>query len=165
MKIILVVALVLLCGFIGIGISVGYKQKKLFFDAYLSFLQNIKIEIGFTASKLSEIIQKELVNTNNKDFKILLNNYREILNVKIELTKENLFKDIKFLSLQEKDDLFMFFNALGKTDVFNQVDIIKSKIEQVKLTCEKLKKDCDKYCPLFTKLGFLSGLFLALIII
>ena len=54
---------------------------------------------------------------------------------------------------------------LGKTDIFNQIELIKQNIEKVKLLCEKVKKDSDKYCPLYTKLGVLAGLFLALVII
>lgn len=165
MKIILVVALIIICGIIGIGISGVYKQRKKFFDSFLTFLLNIKTDIGFSANKLTEIISIEKENCNNKDFKTLLSNYYYILNNGEKVTVELLFNNVKIINEQEKDDLFMFFKQLGKTDIYSQIDIIKNKIETTKTVCDKLKKDCEKYCPLYTKLGILAGLFLALIII
>lgn len=165
MKIILVVALIIICGIIGIGISGVYKQRKKFFDSFLTFLLNIKTDIGFSANKLTEIISIEKENCNNKDFKTLLSNYYDILNNGEKVTVELLFNNVKIINEQEKDALFMFFKQLGKTDIYSQIDIIKNKIETTKIVCEKLKKDCEKYCPLYTKLGILAGLFLALIII
>lgn len=165
MKLVLIILLVVLCGAIGFGISNVYKQRKNFYESYLSFLEILKMEIGFSASKLDEIINKSISNLHNKDFNCLLKNYLNILSSEASLTNEILFKNIKFLNENEKEDILLFFKNLGKTDVFNQVDIIKSKTESVKGQCEKLKKECEKFCPLYTKLGILSGLFLALIIL
>lgn len=162
MKVILIILLVVLCGMVGYGIGYGYKQRKKFFDAYLSFLQNLKSDIGFSASKLTNIIEKSKNNTSSKDFKNFLDNYLQSIT---DESKSSLFKSIKFLSSDEQEDIANFFMQLGKTDIFNQIELIKQNIEKVKLLCEKVKKDSDKYCPLYTKLGVLAGLFLALVII
>lgn len=165
MKIFLVIALIVICGIIGVGISGVYKQRKKFFDSFLFFLLNLKTDIGFSANKLTEIISVEKENCNNKDFRTLLTNYYDILNSGEKVSKELLFNNVKIINEQEKDDMFMFFKQLGKTDIYSQIDIIKNKIETTKTMCDKLKKECEKYCPLYTKLGILAGLFLALIII
>ena len=165
MKIILILVLIVLCVIVGYGISCGYKQKKKFYESYLSFLQNLKIDIGFSANKLSEIINEYKKETENKDFVCLLDNYMLCLNANQNLTKEIMFKNINFLNEQEKEEILVFFKMLGRSDIFNQVEVIKNKSEQVNSTCEKLKKDCEKYCPLFVKLGLLLGLFLALLMI
>ena len=162
MKVILILLLVVLCGMVGYGIGYSYKQRKKFFDAYLSFLQNLKSDIGFSASKLKDIIEKSKNNTSSRDFKNFLDNYLQSIT---DESKPSLFKGIKFLSSDEQEDIANFFMQLGKTDIFNQIDLIKQNIEKVKLQCENVKKDSDKYCPLYTKLGVLAGLFLALVII
>lgn len=165
MKIILILLLVVLCGFVGFGISLGYMQRKKFFYAYQIFLQGLKTDISFSAKKLFTIIEEAKKNYSNKDFIQLLDNYIQSINEENELTKQELFKNVKILTEQEKDDLYIFFKGLGKTDIFNQVDTIKNKIETTKITYEKVKKECEKYCPLYTKLGILAGLFLALLLI
>lgn len=165
MKIVLILILIFMCGAIGYGLSGMYKQKKKFYDSYLIFLQDLLSDIGFSASKLSCIIQEEKNILSNKDFNTLLENYQKIIKGNDELTKENLFKNLKLLNEQEQNDIYLFFKTLGKTDVFNQLESIKNKCESTKKYCEKLTNDCIKYCPLYTKLSILIGLFLALIII
>lgn len=165
MKLVLIIALVGLCSAIGFGFSSGYKQRKNFFEAYVIFLQTLKTDINFSADKIIEIIKRAILSTTCKDFTILLSNYQDVLLKRSEVTKENLFKEVKLLTQQEKEQLFRFFTSLGKTDVFNQVEVISNELERAKTVSQKVKSDCDKYCPLFTKLGILAGLFLALIII
>lgn len=165
MKLILIILLVILCGAVGFGVSSTYKQHKIFFQTYLEFLEMLKTEIGFSANKLNDILSFAIENIRNKDFVILLKNYQKVINGQEELKQELLFKNIKILNEKEKYEIYIFFKSLGKTDVFNQVEIINSKIESVKIYYQKLKNECDKYCPLYTKLGILAGLFLALIIV
>lgn len=165
MKIALILILIFMCGAIGYGLSGVYKQKKKFYDSYLIFLQDLLSDIGFLENKLSNIIQEKKNTITNKEFNILLVNYQNVIKGDVELTKENLFNNIKLLNEQEKNEIYLFFKTLGKTDVFNQVESIKNKCESTKKYCDKLAKDCEKYCPLYTKLSILLGLFLALLII
>lgn len=165
MKIALIIVLVCLCSAIGFGFSNGYKQRKNFFDAYVLFLQSLKTDINFSADKLNEIVKRAIQATSCKDFSNLLANYSNSLTARTELSKDALFKDVKLLTSQEKEQIFRFFSGLGKTDVFNQVEIISNELERGKSAFQKVKSDCEKYCPLFAKLGILTGLFLALIII
>ncbi len=165
MKLVLIILLVILCGAVGFGVSNTYKQHRNFFFTYLEFLEMLKSEIGFSANKLNDILKVSIENINNKDFVTLLKNYQLVINGKQELKRDELFKNIKILNEKEKNDIYSFFKNLGKTDVFNQVEIINGRMEVVKNYCQKLKSDCEKYCPLYTKLGILAGLFLALIII
>lgn len=165
MKIILILILIIFCGAIGYGISGVYKQKKKFYDAYLNFLQDLLTYIGFSASKLSSIIQEEKKVIINKEFNNVLDNYLKVIKSDEELTRENLFLNIKLLNENEQNEMYQFFKSLGKTDVYNQMETIKNRVDVSKKHCEKLAKDCEKYCPLYTKLSILIGLFLALLII
>ena len=165
MKIALILILIFMSGAIGYGLSGVYKQKKKFYDSYLIFLQDLLSDIGFSENKLSNIIQEKKNTITNKELNILLVNYQNVIKGDVELTKENLFNNIKLLNEQEKNEIYLFFKTLGKTDVFNQVESIKNRCESTKKYCDKLAKDCEKYCPLYTKLSILLGLFLALLII
>ncbi len=166
MKLILIIALVCLSGSLGFGLSKTYKQKLKFYESYLTFLQELKTSINFSSSKIGEIVKSSKVNIANKDLTSLFDNYLALLGCDEKITRNGLFNNnTNFLTDSDKDSITYFFNQLGKTDSFNQIEIINNNIETVKGKCEKLKKDCAKYCPLFTKLGILFGLFLALIII
>ncbi len=165
MKIVLILTLIFMCGTVGYGLSGVYKQRKKFYEAYAMFLLDLKTDIGFSANKLSEIIQTEKNSLSNKDFSILLDNYLKTIKSEEVLTKESLFLNIKLLNDQEKNDIYSFFKGLGKTDIYNQIETIKNRYEATKNYCDKLTKECEKYCPLYTKLSILVGLFMALIII
>ena len=83
----------------------------------------------------------------------------------VALSKEILFKGIAFLSEQEKESIFNFFSSLGRVDIFNQVEQIELFIKTNSEYCNESSKQCTKNCALYTKLGIMFGLLVAILII
>ena len=165
MKIILLLILISLSGIIGYGISFSYKQRYNFFYSLSIFLQNLKTDINFLSTKLLNILDKTSKNINNNDLTSLLNNFTKLIKEEECINVQSLFKGISFLIETEKEQICLFFKNLGKTDAINQIEVISNMQNTVSdyLTCAK--KDCDKYCSLYTKLGVLFGLFVCLVIV
>ncbi|MBE7074443.1 MAG: hypothetical protein E7376_00460 [Clostridiales bacterium] len=165
MKLILILVLVALCGCVGFKISSNYKQRQKFFQALNFFLQSFKTEINFTSNRLLKIIEHAKNTIKSKELNTLLDNYSVLIQNGHDFDNVNLFSGINFLKQQEKETIFIFFKELGKTDVYNQTDSISNMQNICSEFLLQTKKDCDKYCSLYTKLGVLFGLFIALIIV
>lgn len=164
MKIFLMICIVGICSFIGYGISINYTERKLFFCEFVNFINNLKNEIGFSMLKLPEIILKLSNQTKNKHLNKMLTNYLSCLKEKQEIEEELLFNDINILKQQEKDSIFNFFYRLGKVGLVHQVDALNSSIKIFEEYYYQAKNEAGKYCPLYTKLGILIGLFFILIV-
>lgn len=163
MIILLVVLLVILFGMLGFGFAGYFIIRKKFFNSLSSFLTEVKTNVNFNSKRITEILNNN--SNNNKNLCKLLENYSICLADTEGVSKEILFDGIKFLTEQEKESIFVFFSSFGKVDVFNQVEQIDCFINSVAEYYESSKKQCDKNCLLYTKLGILFGLFVALIII
>ena len=99
----------------------------------------------------------------NKNLNQLLSNYIVELNSKKEITIDGLLKNIGILNQYEKENIFLFFKRLGKVDIFNQINEIENYINIIDELYILSKKESEKYCPLYTKMGILFGLFIAII--
>ena len=164
MKIVLCIILVVLFGGIGYGISSNYIKRKRFFFELNNFLIFLKTEISFSQTKLETIINNFKQRACSKDLIILLDNYLISLSRNL-LTKDNLFQKTSILSEQEKESIYLFFNGLGKIDVFNQIDVIEKFINTSAEYLNIAKEESSKYSALYTKLGIIIGAFLSLVII
>lgn len=164
MKIFLMICVVGICSFVGYGISFSYTDRKLFFYEFVNFINNLKNEIGFSMSKLPATITKLSNQIKNKQLNKILTNYLSCLKEKKPIEDKLLFKDIGILKQQEKDCTFDFFYRLGKMDLMHQVDALNSSIKIFEEYYSQAKSEAIKYCPLYTKLGILIGLFFILIV-
>lgn len=163
MKIVLVVGIIILFGFIGFSISKHYKERKRFFFEFNNFLLTLKTDINFSSKKLEQILE-----TNSwqcQDIKKLISNYRKMLNFNVGISEDELFTGISILNKQERESIFLFFKSLGKVDIYNQIEIIESFNKSCAEYYRLANDECKKYCGLYTKLGIIIGSFVALMII
>lgn len=165
MKIVLMFFVVGICCFVGYGISFNYRDRKLFFYEFVGFINNLKNEIGFSMSKLPEIIARLSKQTKNKQLNKILTNYLTCLKAKKPIEYKVLFSDINILKQQEKDSVFDFFYRLGRVDLERQVDSLNNSVKIFEEYYFQSKAEASKYCPLYTKLGILIGLFFVLIVV
>lgn len=163
MIILLVILLVVLFGMLGFGFSGYFIIRKNFFNSLSSFLMEVKTNVNFNSKRVTEILSNN--SNRNKNVYRLLENYSNSLARKDVVDKDILFDGISFLTEQEKESIFVFFSSLGKVDIFNQVEQIDCFIKTFSEYYDSSKKQCDKKCSLYTKLGILLGLFVALLII
>lgn len=165
MKLILLFCLVFLCTLIGLGVSKNYKERKRFFEELLTFVQFLKTDIVFGMTKLQKSINTFSQDVKNSNLKSLLNNYCNILKDDGIINQNRLFENIKILKNDEIDLLLNFFKGLGKSDVMGQVEHFEKMYKRIEIYFNQSKNEKEKYGNLYTKIGFLIGLFLCLIFI
>lgn len=165
-RVILCLAIIVLCGAVGYGVSGYYIQRKKFFFSYELFLNELKSDIGFGAKKLDEIVYSAINRAGiSKDLKTLLNNFMLVIKNGESLNKENLFKTINILNEQERESILSFFKKLGKVDSFSQLEDINKMFVVNGAYLSEAKEDSKKYGTLYIKLGVIIGAFISLLIL
>ncbi|MDD3397563.1 MAG: stage III sporulation protein AB [Clostridia bacterium] len=162
MKYLILAGIVVICGYIGYGLSAYYNNRLRFFKNLELLFEKLCLEINFSQHKLVSIMRD--FSTHNKEVLKIIKNYVDCLNNNQKLTNETLFKDIKILNDEEKNILNLFFLSLGKLDVLNQIKQLEAQKEQLKQFYLKAEKDAQKYVPLYMKLGIIFGLTIAIIL-
>ena len=127
--------------------------------------EKINLEINFSQAKLISIMQNFQEENPNKDIKKLISNFVRCLENLNEVTKEELFKDLKILSEEEKNMIFIFFLSLGKFDVINQTKQLEGQKEEINKFYKNAEQEAKKFGPLYLKLGIIIGLGVALILL
>lgn len=163
MKIVILFCIVVLCSYVGFGVSANYSERKKFFFDLKHFASALKNEINFSLTKLVEIVTKLNTQIKDKNLNQLLCNYLLYLKTKKEITVDGLFNNICILRQQEKENIYLFFKRLGKVDVFNQINEIENYINIFEEYYLLAKGESEKFCPLYTKMGILIGLFVVII--
>lgn len=162
MKLILIVALIVLCGYIGFGLSRYYVNRRKFFEELVMLMEKLSLDINFTKDKLTDILLSQKINS--KSLSLLVNNFIAILDGP-ELNFEALFDGIKFLSEDEKGIILSFFKSLGRFDVELQTLQIfqyRERLQDILKVCEEKER---KYSPMFIKLALMFGAVIGLIFI
>ncbi len=162
MKYILLGVIVFICGYIGYGLSKYYIVRLKFFNDLLNFAEKFETEINFSKTKLLNVIDN--FKSSSKEFVSVLTNYKTFLNNGNLISDTLLFEKIKILKDDEKHNVYMFFNELGKLDVYNQTKQIqnyKQKFNDIIKSCSEDKK---KYGSLYMKLGIITGLLFSLLL-
>lgn len=163
MKYILLVIIVLICSYVGYGISKYYSRRTKFFQGLVLLFEKIKLEINFSQSKLISILTNFVVS--NNDVKTLMQNFQKSLENNQKLCEENLFKGIKILSQEEKNIIMSYFQSLGKFDVLNQSKQIESEISDLRAFQKNAEIEEKKYASLYFKIGIILGLAIALVLL
>ena len=165
MKYIILIIIVIICGYLGYGLSLYYNNRLKFFRTLLFLFEKINLEINFSQAKLISILKSFHEETNNKEIKKLINNFIKCLEINNEVTKEDLFNDIKILNNEKKNMILIFFLSLGKFDVFNQTKQLDNQKEELNKLYSNAEQEAKKYAPLYLKLGIIFGLAIALILL
>ena len=163
MKAILLVLIISMFGVIGFGVAGSYFERKRFFFNLLEFLKQTKSLVGFSSTKLTEILNKQSY-YGDKHFKRLIKNYMSVLNDNLNISLDNLFYDITILTNEEKQDIFSFFKGLGMYDQTTQIKQIELLESKCKHYFETANEDAKKYGELYSKLGLIVGAFVALVV-
>jgi stage III sporulation protein AB len=160
MKIILISIEILITTLMGFLVSKKYIDRERFFSDFLNFLKDLKINITFSMDDLKIVVNKLLNNVSSNELKKYLKNFVDRLdNDSISLY------DIDILKNDEKNNINIFFNSLGKSDLKSENEKIDNAINNFSILYKVVYNDKNKYSKLYTKLGVIIGLFIAIIFI
>lgn len=155
LKIFLCVVLVVLCTAAGVALTQKYKQRKVFMHDLHCFNERLLGEVSYTRLPLSSFFDKYEY---GKDFTSVL---QEI--------KQNRFERVKiefrYLADSQKQLVHDYFSMIGKSDARSQenyLNAVRGELEKEK-TCTEA--EYKKYFGLYTKLGFLFGLIIVILLI
>ena len=164
MKYVLLILLFSLCVAVGYMFSLKYKKRQKFFSSLIMLAEKLDVEINYSRERLKILIQ-DFDEKQKKTLYGIDTNYISYLNSEVELSSQNLFKNINFLKDSEKDLIYIFFKNLGRSDVENQSKEIKSYVKRFEEQSKICDNDNKKYGSLCTKLGVVVGLFLIIVLI
>lgn len=125
--------------------SKRYGFYKSFYDFILQFSNNlsysnekIKVFLEQNETSFSKVVYERLHNKKKQEF--------------------------PFLTKQEELDFYLFVDNLGNGNSESQIDLLKAKEKEIyNKMCEEQAK-MEKYKNLYTKLGFLLGLMIVILI-
>ena len=144
-KFIILGATAIICGYIGFGVSRFYTNRSKFFKS----LELIEIVSSYECP--------------STEAKKLIQNFVDCLNFDKPISKENLFNGIKILHEEEKSFLEIFFKTLGKFDALNQTSQLENQKVELGGLYKKADEEAKRYAPLYSKLGIIVGLVIALV--
>ena len=165
MKILLALVIVLGCGYIGWGFSQYYKSRVNFFSAFSQQLCIAKNQIVFEHKKLKDVFE-QMMKCDCVALGVLCKNYISYLSDKdCILSQTKLYQDIHILKKDEKSSMFNLFSSLGRQDSEGESDIFESYIEILKANEKSCLSIYNKFGRLLTKLGFMAGCALAILVL
>ena len=151
-------------GFVGNSLSNFYKLRKKFFFNLNMFVSDFKLNINFSSKKLLTFIDRFLINVNDKNFSQLLYNFKLNIIQKKSFDFDSLFNNIYILNRQEKESIFQLLSKLGRVNVYSQNDFIEKFLIYCNDYYNSSKNDCLMYSSLYTKLGFVFGVLLVIVL-
>lgn len=157
-KILLGCIVVIICTFTGVKLAEKYKLRRLFYSEFIKFNRLFYDEVSFTKKTLPKIIDS-FEKTNN--FGRFINDYFNELTSEVSMN----YKYLWFLSNDEQRELFNYFSTIGKTDANSQIELIKAFDDKLKNTFTRVETEERKYKTLYTKMGFLTGILILVLII
>ncbi len=149
--------LVILIGLtvIGQSFSKRYKDKLLFFKDMNAFCNVLENQIQFQKSSLQTIVTKH-----EKEFyphfASALQNY---------FVLRQPFKEVSCLNQKENAFVKNFFESLGKLNTLGEKNNILHNKQTIAQFIEEKTQECNRYAPLGTKLGFLGGLLVCVLLL
>lgn len=124
-----------------------------FYKDFCCFCQSLETQISFFQNKIYDIIKLQSFKS---DFQNILNNF---------LKKETNFGEIKFLSEQEKQEVFLFFNKLGRTNAQNEQKEIQKFEQNLNKKIEEIKNVELKKSKLKLNLFIMFALFVFIMLL
>lgn len=150
-KFLLLVAVILVCGFAGYILNLYYKTRIDIYEDVLRMCNTFKSEIYFLQT----------------DFKTLLSNFsagKTTSAITQEYLKGERVSSV-FLKPKESGDLTEFFSSIGKHDVDGEIKNLTYWEGVFKLKRDAVKDFYDKYGVMILKLSIIVGSMLAIILI
>ncbi|MBR5012961.1 MAG: stage III sporulation protein AB [Clostridia bacterium] len=154
-------AVAIICGYIGFGVSRFYTNRSKFFKSLELLFDKLKSEISFSQNKLIEIVSN--FDSPSVEATKLIKNFVDCLNFDKPISKDNLFIGIKILHEEEKSFLEVFFKTLGKFDAINQTSQLENQKAELGAFYKKADEEAKRFAPLYSKLGIIVGLVIALV--
>lgn len=166
MQLVLAVILISGCSYLGYGLGNYYHIRKAFIGEVITFLNLLKVEISFLKSSVSSIIKTHLKEFKTP-FKQVLKNYLKLVEEIEQIELLELEKSLKSIYLEEieQQKLNGFFNSLGRTDTITQTKNIETFLVFFHNYLLLAEKQRHKYAGMFSKLGFLTGIFLVILLL
>ncbi|MBO4412856.1 MAG: hypothetical protein J5779_02460 [Clostridia bacterium] len=165
MKIFLIFTIIACSTYIGYGFSSYYRQRLRFFKDIKDFASKLILEINFSKKNLQEIVQGNIVSYGS-DFKKVLECFLNYLkDVNFEMSNSEMFFKKSVLTGDEQELVLMFFKALGKYDLFNQIKEIENYKSKFEASIESADAENKKYGGLYVKLGLLGGILIGILLI
>lgn len=155
LKIFLCILLVALCTCAGIAFTRKHKYRKIFMYDLYSFNERLIGEVNYTRIPLLAFFDKYEYGT---DFSSVLSGL-----------KQRNFKNIKinfgYLTADEKKMAQDYFSMIGKSDARSQSNYLNAVREELEKEKNGTEAEYKKHFALYTKLGFLFGLILAILLV
>lgn len=164
----LVLSLILLsaCSYLGYSLGKFYQIREQFLVDLISFCNTLKSEISFSKNGLVETI-KQKQNAYRSSFAKVLKSYVKCLEEGnfIDLNILSHYIETVYLNDDELQELLRLFDGLGKSDVIHQIELLDQFIIVFSHYLKVAQEEKKKYAGLFSKLGFLTGIFLVVILL
>lgn len=160
MKFIVGIALVGFTTYCGIFLSKKYKVRKTFFEEAYAFNTSVLEELNFTKRPFEEFYQKRSF---KGEFSGLLMEEHRRRNLKKTLPLE--LEKYSFLNVDEKRFFAEYLSTLGRGDTVSQKAFFSRAGDSLQSFKIKAIEECKKYVDLYTKMGFLLGLAILIILI
>jgi stage III sporulation protein AB len=166
MQLILSLVLLSACSYLGYSFGQYYHLREQFLLDLITFCQHLKSEIGFAKNSLVQIVKNSETHY-HPAMKQVLKNYVKCLNNEATIDLETLKKHLHTIYLEEKEhhELLQFFNSLGKTDRAHQLQTIEQFLVFFYNFLNNAEVQKKKYSGMFSKLGFLTGIFLVILLL
>lgn len=164
MKWILMTILFCACVTAGFLTSTKYKRKVAFFTSLIMLAQKLDVEINFSRERLKKLIENFDQKAKGNLFGID-KNFLDYLENGRDLTSEKLFGKNNLIKIEDKEVVTMFFRSLGRSDVENQTKEIKNAISRFEKLLQDASVENKKYGSLGTKLGFIAGFAIVILLI
>ncbi len=162
MKILLIVVFSILFFSIGFKFYLKYKKRYLFFESLVFLCQKFDVEIAFSRQRIQNIIST-LDEKLKQNLSGIDKNYLSCMESENLIEKEKLFENINFLNEEEKNNIFLFFKSLGRTDLENQLKELKNYENKFLTLQTTSNNEFKKYGKLSIKLGIIACLMVVVI--
>ena len=149
----------------GYNILLYYKSRITSIDMFINFVLNAKEQIIYKQLAVMQIIENQIIKSNN-DFFIKLKN--EINNGNsIDISYEKAIKDCKGITLNTDDISIIgdFLKSIGKTSISMQNDNCNRCLNQLEKQKEEAKEQYNINGKLFFKLFVAVGIFISILLV
>jgi stage III sporulation protein AB len=159
-KFIIGIAVVVFSTYIGRLFSRRYKRRKDFFQAFDSFNHRFLSELGYSKRPIGELCAS--IQTKGEFFELV----NTVISNRVARRSSPIdLGEYQFLSQEEKGFTSEYFSVFGKCDTASQKGYFTQAGNSISSLKTKAEDEYKKYSDLYTKLGFLCGLAIMVILI
>lgn len=153
MRLLLGIVAFILCVLLSVFLASKYKDRKDFYNDFLSFNKLLIKEVGFGQKTLFNIIDEMKSNS------VFLNK------LKNKFYNKEINEDKSLLKKDEQTFFNEYVSNIGTSDKASQMEYLKSVSEYLQENLVITQEEYKKYNTLYIKMGILIGLIVLIIII